>query len=134
MFSSLALPQLCNNLQFCLDAHWELLRHNSRLNSRRQRVLRYENDRANTLVLDAHLRSHFLRIMTRFLSRNKINTSGWASMVSLKKMIVQWKRERIENECCSCSSIFFYPSDTSSNSPDGYDYLFSRFTDLEDRS
>lgn len=30
---------------------------------------------------DAHLRSHFLRIMARFLSRNKINTSGWASVV-----------------------------------------------------
>jgi len=106
MFSSLSLLQLCNNLQFCLDAYWKLLRHNLRLNSRRQRVLLYKDDRANTSVLDAHLRSHFLRIMMRFLSRNKINTSGWISIVVAEKD-VQWKRERIENECCSCSSIFF---------------------------
>ena len=123
MFSSLSLLQLCN-LQFRLDAYWKLLRHNLRLNSRRQRVLLYENDRANTSVLDAHLRSHFLRIMMRFLSRNKINTSGWISMVVAEKD-VQWKRERIENECCSCSSIFLYPSDTSSNSPNIWLSVFS---------
>lgn len=56
---------------------------------------------------DAHLRSHFLRIMTRFLSRNKINTSGWARRLSLEKMIAQWKRERMENECCSRPSFLF---------------------------
>lgn len=71
-------------------------------------VLRSENDRADMLVRDAHLRSHFLRIMTRFLSRNKINPSGWAWRLSLEKMIAQWKRERMENECCSRSSFLFF--------------------------
>lgn len=72
---------------------------------------------------DAHLGSHFLRIMTRFLSRNRINTSGWARRLSLEKMIAQWKRERMENECCSRLSFpffffFFSCVCTSSNSLD----------------
>lgn len=34
--------------------------------------------------------------------------SGWARRLSLEKMIAQWKRERMEIECCSRSSFLFF--------------------------
>lgn len=120
----LFLPQLCNNLQFRPDAHWELLQHNSRLNSRRQGVLRtwkWSNRRQFSTPTD----SFSLPANNDAISISKQDYErmgpGW---LSLEKMIAQWKRERMENECCS-SFCFFHPSYTPSNSLDGYDYFFS---------
>lgn len=73
---------------------------------------RSENDRTNPQVPSrAHLRSHFLRIITRFLSRASLIRADELAVVALEKMISQWKRERMENECGrSLFSSFFFPS------------------------
>lgn len=75
------------------------------------------------LVLNAHLRSHFLRIMTRFLSRNKINTSGWAWVVVAGKDDRVVKAREDGKRMFSRMLFFFlsfYPTHVSSNSLDKF--------------
>lgn len=85
---------------------------------------------------DAHLRSHFLRIMARFLSRNKTNTSGWAPVVVAGKddRAVKAREDgKRMLQFAPLSAFFFHPSCTSSNSPD-CDYMFPRFAARENWS